>query len=162
MQSKARFLGHSLHQQLVVFPLGLLGASVLFDVIHVASGSTEAAIVAFWVLGTGLAGALLAAPFGTVDWLAIPGGTRAKRIGALHGGTNLLVVALFALSWWLRWNDESDDPSQAAFVVSLAAVALALLAAWFGGELVARLGVGVHDDAHLDAPSSLDRDVPQR
>ena len=162
MQSKARFLGHSLHQQLVVFPLGLLGASVLFDVIHVASDSAEAAIVAFWVLSTGLASALLAAPFGTVDWLSIPRGTRAKRIGALHGGTNLLVVALFALSWWLRWNDESDDLSTAAFVVSLAAVALALLAAWFGGELVARLGVGVHDDAHLDAPSSLDRDVPQR
>jgi hypothetical protein len=27
--------------------------------------------------------------------------------------------------------------------------------AWLGGELVNRLGVGVDDGAHLDAPSSL-------
>jgi hypothetical protein len=28
---------------------------------------------------------------------------------------------------------------------------------WLGGELVDRLGVGVADDAQLDAPSSLSR-----
>ena len=157
MRSKARFLGHSLHQQLVVFPLGLLATSVLFDIVHVVGRSDTAAIVAYWVLGAGLIGALLAAPFGTVDWLAIPSGTRAKRIGALHGGGNLVVVALFAASFWLRLNDESDALSTLAFALSLAGVALALVTGWLGGELVARLGVGVDDDAGLDAPSSLDR-----
>ena len=29
------------------------------------------------------------------------------------------------------------------------------IAAWLGGELVDRLGVGVDDGAHLNAPSSL-------
>jgi uncharacterized membrane protein len=162
MQSKVRLFGHSLHQQLVAFPLGLLGASVAFDVIHIASDSIDAAMVAYWVLSAGLLSAFVAAPFGTIDWLSIPAGTRAKRIGALHGGGNLIVVALFALSWWLRWSDDSDALSAPALVLSLAGVALALLTAWLGGELVARLGVGVHDDANLDAPSSLDRDVPQR
>lgn len=159
MRSKVRFLGHSLHQQLVVFPLGLLGTSVLFDIVHVAAHNDIAAIVAYWVLAAGLIGALLAAPFGTIDWLAIPRGTRAKRIGAWHGGGNLLVVALFAASWWLRRGDESDALSAQAFGLSLAGVALALVTAWLGGELVARLGVGVDDDAHLDAPSSLEGSV---
>ena len=45
---------------------------------------------------------LLAAPFGFIDWLSIPSATRAKRIGAVHGGGNVLVVLLFALSWTLR------------------------------------------------------------
>jgi hypothetical protein len=35
------------------------------------------------------------------------------------------------------------------------ALALGTVAAWLGGELVDRLGVGVDDGAHLDAPSSL-------
>jgi hypothetical protein len=35
------------------------------------------------------------------------------------------------------------------------ALALGSVAGWLGGELVDRLGVGVDDGAHLDAPSSL-------
>ena len=35
MESKAKFLGHPLHQQLIVFPLGLLGTAVIFDIISI-------------------------------------------------------------------------------------------------------------------------------
>jgi uncharacterized membrane protein len=34
MQSRARLLGHPVHQMLIVFPLGLLATAVIFDVIH--------------------------------------------------------------------------------------------------------------------------------
>jgi hypothetical protein len=34
-------------------------------------------------------------------------------------------------------------------------MALGTVTAWMGGELVDRLGVGVHPDANLNAPSSL-------
>jgi hypothetical protein len=34
-------------------------------------------------------------------------------------------------------------------------VVLSLVTAWLGGELVERLGVGVDEGAHLDAPNSL-------
>ncbi len=37
----------------------------------------------------------------------------------------------------------------------MAGGALALVGGWFGGELVERLGVGVHRGAHLNAPNSL-------
>ena len=37
----------------------------------------------------------------------------------------------------------------------LAIRCLALFTGWLGGELVDRLGVGVDDGAHLNAPSSL-------
>jgi uncharacterized membrane protein len=42
-----------------------------------------------------------------------------------------------------------------AVVLSLVAVLVALVSGWLGGELVDRLGVGVDEGAHLDAPSSL-------
>ena len=37
MESKVKVLGHALHQMLVVFPLGLLTAAAIFDVIYLIS-----------------------------------------------------------------------------------------------------------------------------
>ena len=154
MRSKARFLGHSVHQMLVVFPLGLLATAVVFDIIHLVGVCEIMAAVAFWMMA-GLVGALLAAPFGLIDWMHIPHGTRAKRIGAMHGGGNVLVLLLFAASWFSR--DTGYAPSVGDMVWSFAGAALALVTAWLGGELVDRLGIGVDDDANVNAPNSLSR-----
>jgi len=102
----------------------------------------------------GIIGGLLAAPFGLIDWLAVPSGTRAKTIGAAHGLTNLLVVLLFIVSWWLR-HDLPERPEMLASVLGFVGLALALVGGWLGGELVERLGVGVDEGANLDAPNSL-------
>jgi hypothetical protein len=32
---------------------------------------------------------------------------------------------------------------------------MAVVSGWLGGELVERMGIGVHEGAHPDAPSSL-------
>lgn len=153
MKSRVELLGHSVHQMLIVFPLGLLATSVVFDLIALAARSAGFSIAAYWTMAAGLVGALLAAPFGFLDWRGIPRGTRARRIGAWHGGGNLVVVVLFAAAWWLR--DADRGASEATIALSLCGVALSLVTAWLGGELVARLGIGVHDCAGPDAPSSL-------
>jgi uncharacterized membrane protein len=46
-------------------------------------------------------------------------------------------------------------PPTSLFLLEVVALALGSVAGWLGGELVDRLGVGVDDGAHLDAPSSL-------
>lgn len=154
MDSRVKLLGHSVHQQLIVFPLGLLATAVAFDLVNLFTDRPTMALVAYWLIVAGVIGGLLAAPFGSIDWLAIPKGTRAKWIGAAHGTTNLTVVLLFAASWWLRAGTEVDPPALARAAAYLGA-GLALVGAWLGGELVARLGVGVADGAHLNAPSSI-------
>lgn len=155
MESRARFLGHPVHQMLVAFPVGLLGAAVVFDLVYLLFGrSPQMAAVAYWLIAAGVVGGLLAAPFGFIDWLAIPSGTRAKRIGAMHGGANVIVLLLFVASWWLR-RDTAGAPPAPAHVCSFAAGALVLITAWLGGELVSRLGIGVSPGASVDAPSSL-------
>jgi uncharacterized membrane protein len=160
MRSRAEFLGHSIHQMLVVFPLGLLATSLVFDIAGLIHPSEGLWITAYWMLTAGIIGAVIAAPFGTIDWLNIPARTRAKRIGALHGGGNLVVSAFFVGSWLLR---EYAQPLPAsALACSIAGAGLALVTAWLGGELVARLGVGVHEDANLDAESSLRPQVRKR
>ena len=155
MESKVKLFGHPVHQMLVAFPLGLLGTSLVFDVIFLMTGRPGPASVAFALISAGVIAGLLAAPWGTIDWLAIPPKTRAKAIGALHGGGNVLVLVLFAASWWLR-RDNLEQPSIVACLISFCGVALALVTAWLGGELVDRLGVGVSTHAHLNARSSLD------
>jgi uncharacterized membrane protein len=159
MDARAKLLGHPIHQMLIVFPLGLLAVGVIFDLVYFWTDDASFAMVAYWMLVAGVIGALLAAPFGFIDWLAIPRGTRAKRIGAVHGGGNLAVVLLFVLSVWLR--TDQFPPPTLAYVLSFVGAALAMFTGWLGGELVARLGVGVHDGAHVNAPSSLQvREVP--
>jgi uncharacterized membrane protein len=142
---------------LVVFPLGLFLTSVIFDIIYFAYAGHRPgfALVAFWNIALGIIGGLLAAVFGLVDWLAIPKGTRAKRIGVLHALTNVVVVGLFAISWFVRLSEPDYVVTVGAFALSLIAVALATVGGWLGGELVDRLGVGVDSGANLDAPSSL-------
>jgi uncharacterized membrane protein len=157
-----KFLGHPVHQMLIVFPLGLLATAVIFDLIYFAGGSATMAVVAYWMISAGIVGGLVAAPFGWIDWFAIPRGTRAKSVGLWHGGGNVLVLLLFVASWLLR-RDVPERPEALAFVLSFGAAGLALITGWLGGELVDRLGVGVDDGAHPDAPSSLcEQVVPAR
>lgn len=159
MKSGAKLFGHPIHQMLVVFPLGLLAMSLVFDVIGLAKDWPGMLLASFYMIAAGVVSGLVAAVFGLIDFLAIPGNTRAKRIGLLHGGGNLVVVVLFAASWLLR----RGDPSHVAMtpvLVSAAGAALATMTGWLGGELVDRLGVGVDEGANVNAPSSLDGPIP--
>lgn len=154
MEARAKILGHPIHQMLIVFPLGLLATAVVFDAIFLIWGNPTFATVAFWMIVAGIISGFIAAPFGTIDWLAIPGGTRAKSVGLWHGGGNVLVLLLFIGSWWLR-RDAPENPEILASILSFAGAGISAATGWLGGELVDRLGVGVDDGAHLDAPSSL-------
>ena len=154
MESKVKLAGHAVHPMLIVFPLGLLITAVVFDVIFLVTDAARWTEVAYYMIGAGLIGGVAAAVPGWMDWVAIPGGTRAKRVGLLHGIGNTVLLALFAVSWVLRRPNPSLPPTE-AIVAGVVAIVLGTATAWLGGELVYRLGVGVDVGAHLDAPSSL-------
>ncbi len=154
MESRAKLFGHAIHPILIVYPLGLLSTAVVFDIIYLVTAQSRWATVSFWMIAAGLIGGLLAALFGLIDFLNIPNGTRAKRIGLLHGLTNLFVVILFAASFYLRYG-LPEVPSTLALVLSFVGLGAGLLGGWLGGELVERLGVGVAENAGLNAPNSL-------
>ncbi len=154
MESRAKLFGYPIHPMLIPFSLGLLLTSFIFDVVYLLTDNGKWSEIAFWMIAAGVIGGLPAAVFGLIDWLAIPSGTRAKRIGLWHGAGNVVVVVLFIVSWLLR-ADAPGEPGAIPIVLSLVGVALAGLTGWLGGELVDRLGVGVDDGAHLNSPSSL-------
>jgi uncharacterized membrane protein len=154
MESKIKIAGHPLHPMLIVFPLGLLATAVAFDIAALVSKDNSWFNISFWIMVAGILGGLLAALPGLIDWVAIPSNTRAKAIGLWHGGGNVVVLVLFASSWFLR-RVNAGVPTGGALVLSFLGLVLALITGWLGGELVDRLGVGVDNGAHLDAPSSL-------
>lgn len=154
MESRAKLFGHAIHQMLVVFPLGVLGMAVAFDAIYLVTNHLGWFLAAYHMMAAGVVAGLAAAIFGLVDWLAIPKGTRAKAIGLRHAIVNVTAVLLFAASAWWR-STELSHPSAGVFVLSFLGLLTASVGGWLGGELVSRLGVGVDDGAHLDAPSSL-------
>lgn len=159
MESKAKALGHPIHQMLIPFPFGLLSTAVIFDVVYLIWGNPTMVTVSYWMIIAGIIGGLVAAPFGLIDWLAIPQGTRAKSVGLLHGGGNVVVLLLFLASWWLRYSNVDASvaylPTTTALLLSFVGFALAGVTGWLGGELVDRLSVGVDDGANLNAVSSL-------
>ena len=160
MESRAKIFGHAMHPILIVFPLGLLATAVIFDVIHLVTGTEQWSLVAFWLIAAGIIGGFVAAIPGWIDWFAIPQGTRAKSVGLMHGVGNVVVLLLFIISWLLRCDTGSGfemagAPNMLALVCSFAGAGLALFTGWLGGELIERLSVAVHNGAHLNAPNSL-------
>jgi len=154
MESRVKLFGHPIHPMLIVFPLGLLATSFIFDIIYLVNHNSQWATTAFYLITAGIVGGLLAAVFGFLDWLGIPSNTRAKNIGLIHGLGNVIVVILFIASWLMRRN-APQAPENTALILSFLGILLAVVTGWLGGELVDRLGVGVDRGAHLNSPNSL-------
>lgn len=144
MESRIKILGHPAHQLLVPFPIGALSFSVAMDACYSITGNRQHLGTARRALDFGLLTALVAAPFGLVDVLAIPKATRARKIGVTHGLGNLAMLGLFATSRLLR---RGNGASPLARSLSASAFALSGLTAWLGGELVVRHAIGVSDVA---------------
>ena len=154
MESRARLLGHSVHQMLVTFPIGAFGFSVALDSLYTLTHRREHARAARMAIDFGLVTAGLAIPFGLIDYLGIQSQTRAKRVGLAHGLGNAAVAGLFVASRLMRCG--AHAPARAR-MYSAVAFSLAGVTAWLGGELIARHGIGINDEVGQDLPSSLSK-----
>lgn len=151
MESRAKLFGHPVHQITVTFPLGVLAFSAVCDAAHAIRPRPFWRRAARAAVGAGIVGALVAAPFGLVDYLAIPRRTRAKRVGLLHGLGNAGVGSLFLASWIAR----RRGADRIAVALGATGLGIAAVTAWLGGELIDRLGVGVYEPTSLDAPLTI-------
>ena len=154
MESHSKVLGHPIQTILIAFPLGLLTTSLVFDGLANWRKNQSDAKISRALIGAGVLGGALAAVPGIIDYLAIPHDTRAKRVGLVHGSGNVLMLLFFALSWKKRRPNETQ-PSTSAVALSLLAGAIMSGTGWLGGEMVYRLGIGVDEGAHPEAPNSL-------
>lgn len=144
--------GHPIHPILVTVPIGAWTASVIFDIVALASadGATFAA-GAYWLIGIGIVGAVLDAVFGLLDLLAIPRGTKAFRTAVVHLCLNLAVVIMFAINFGVRTVIGNESTVAGGFALSLIALVALGVSGWLGGRLSYRYGVRVAaEDAQQD------------
>jgi len=143
--------GHPFHPILVTLPIGAWISALVFDIATRVDSNGSPALVegAYWLIGIGILGALVAAVFGLLDLLSIPRGTRAFSTGLLHLGLNLVVVAIFVVNFfWRAGNyDELSKVKAGQLVLSAVGIAILAVSGWLGGKLAYHFGVRVADEA---------------
>jgi len=141
MSSTASFKGHPLHPILIPLPIGLWIFSIVSDLIFkLGFGGPVWNEVAFYTLGGGIVGALIAALPGFIDLTDLQN-PKTKSIAIWHMFINLLAVALYCVNFWLRMHRAPGDTLPIA--LSVGGIVLIIISGWLGGELVYVRGVAV-------------------
>jgi uncharacterized membrane protein len=141
--------GHPFHPILVTVPIGAWVASLVFDVASRIDDRPEFLVHGSrWLIALGVAGALLAASVGFLDFFSIPSGTPARRTALLHMCLNLAITCAYAGNFAWRQNlTTGDDPVPIGpLVLSVLSIAALSVSGYLGGKLAYRYGVRVADE----------------
>jgi uncharacterized membrane protein len=148
MKTKASFAGEPIHPMLVHYPIALWTTSVVTDVIFYFYRNTSLILISKFLIAGGIAGAILAAMPGLIDWLTITE-PAAKKTGTLHMILNVSALLLFVVSLYLRMRHYGAAAVgyrlQVPFVVSVAGLIDMTIAASLGGKLVYKYRMGVEE-----------------
>lgn len=135
MRTRANFKSHPVHPALVPYPIAFLHGAFICDVAGRLTGRRR-----WWRAGralgvAGIAGALVAAVPGFIDYLfSVPPKSSGKRRATQHMLVNLGAVGLFSAAQWLRRGNRK--PGLAALGAEAAGVGLLTSGAWMGGTLI--------------------------
>jgi uncharacterized membrane protein len=148
MRTPASFKNHPIHPILIVFPLGLWMFSLVCDLIYMFFQQNPVwKDVAFYTIGGGLAGALLAAVPGLIDYASLRD-PAAKKTATQHMILNLAAVAVFGIDFFLRIGE--NNTSVVPVALSVVGVILISISGYLGGDLVYVHHVGVQPQSSHD------------
>lgn len=152
--SRAAVMGHPIHPMLIPFPIALISAALVADVVYaVNDGEAWAsawATGAAWLLWGAVASGGLAALAGMVDFFGIEA-VRKSSTAIRHAVGNGLVLALTLVNGLLRLGDPQGAVLPLGIVLTAAASLVMVYTGWLGGELSYRHMIGV--DPHMHEPS---------
>ena len=155
----AKLGGHPIHPMLVPFPIVLLVATFVSDLVFWSTGNLFWADTSFWLLAAGLVMGAVAAVAGFTDFF---GNAHIRALGDAwqHMIGNLAVVVLSLVSFLIRWGDPAAGVMPWGLVLSTAVVLILLFTGWKGGSLVYHHRVGMQPEApaevhevHLGKPA---------
>lgn len=147
MRSKAAIGNHPIHPLLVPIPIGAFFLAFVGDLAFLRNPEG-----AFWqhfsstCIGVGVVFALMAAVAGAVDYFSVKMSGRAFRTATWHALINLLSVALYTISFFLRRHDAAaatDTRWPLAAALAFAGFGLLAISGWLGGKLAYEHRVGV-------------------
>src|SRR5437763_16667364 len=102
--------GHPFHPFVVPLPIGAFVSSLIFDILTRtrADGLPYLVDGAFWLIGIGLASALIAAVPGFFDFRTVPRRTAASTAARRHLILNAITFVLFAVRYAWRAGDHVE------------------------------------------------------
>jgi nitrite reductase/ring-hydroxylating ferredoxin subunit len=135
-------LGHPLHPPLTDVVIGAWTSAVTLDWLGGKRGRPAADLL----VALGVLSALPTAAAGLNDWATLDVPTR--RVGLVHGTTNVVATGLFGTSWLARKAGRRFFGK----LLALAGYGTVSVGAFLGGHLSFRTGVGVDHTAFTEAP----------
>jgi uncharacterized membrane protein len=145
MYSKIKIAGHPVHPMLINYPVALYTASVVCYIVYGANTNPFWFKVAVVANGAGVLMAIVAALPGFIDWLAIPGAKKAKKVGLNHMLCNVGALLLFAINFFMqykKWNEAQPDASPSVLLTVLGLI-LTVIAGFLGWSLIQNHHVGI-------------------
>jgi len=148
----------NIHPMLVHFPIALLNAFLLFEIIGFITGSESARRAAGWVLYLGTAGAAAAVAAGVHAASTVRHADEVHAIMTRHMYLGFAVLSLaVVLSLW-RVVRGGGSPQRASLPYLLLAIATSVVMAFgadLGGLMVYGHGVGVRVEGAASAPGQV-------
>jgi len=142
MKSKVTVKSHPLHPILISFPIAFFTGTAVCHLIGWILNKSELLQTAFYLNVAGIAFGLLAAVPGFIDFLyTVPPKSTAKKRAAKHGITNVMMLLCFAITFFIRRNEGSNNFILAS--LEIIGLLLMIIAGWMGGTLVYRNQIGV-------------------
>jgi uncharacterized membrane protein len=138
--SPASVKKHPLHPMLVTLPIGLWVFALVCDIVAAAGGESIWSTVARYCIAGGIAGAVIAAVPGLIDYFSIDEASM-RRIATFHMLVNLGAVVIFVVNLWSRFF--LGPGSLVPLILSIAGVIGIGVGGWLGGEMVYVKGMAV-------------------
>jgi uncharacterized membrane protein len=137
-------LHHPSHPMFVHFPVAFYIGCLGLDVLSRVGAFPAAPLAGTWLLIGAFAGTILAATTGLVDWWGMVPGSRKRRWATWHMVLQLTTLAVFLVDFAVRWPDRHRPEAQALWIaLDVVGVGVLVVAQWFGGALVYRMGMRV-------------------
>jgi uncharacterized membrane protein len=157
----AKIGSHPLHPMLVPFPIALLVAAFVCDLVYWGNRNVFWAEAAMWALGAGIVMAALAALAGLTDFVS---NARIRDLNDAwhHMIGNVTAVVLSLISFWVRFRyGAAEGVLPWGLLLSFVVVLLLLYTGWKGGELVYhhRIGMLPESPKESEVPTSGHRRV---
>jgi len=132
------WLGHPLHPALTSLPTGAAATTLALDAASVLPGRPkELQDASRYALGVGIVASLGAMATGMTDWQHMH--EQSRRIGLVHGVSNLVATALYARSF----RDRRQGRHVQGMAASAVGYGITLIGGYLGGALVYGSGAGV-------------------
>ena len=136
--------GHPIHPMLVNFPIAYLFGGLPSDLAFLLTGDPFWARMSLWLIGVGVLMALVAALFGTLDFLFVKE-VRRHTSSWTHFLLGVTLIGIACANWWMRVPDAAAAVVPWGIFLSATTAVAVAATGWMGGKLVFEHNVGTSD-----------------